>query len=65
MEVLRDGEEELQLLNLARVLVLGILGDVQMVLVNGQPHQDWSFQNGGLFIENLTLTVNENFQIMF
>ena len=46
MELLRDGEEELQLLNLARVVVLGIVGDVQMVVVSGQPHQDWSFQNG-------------------
>ena len=65
MEVLRDGEEELELLTLARVVVLGIMGDVQIVVVNGQPHQEWSFKNGGLFIENLTLTVNENFQILF
>lgn len=65
MMVERDGEEEVALLNISAVVLLGIIGEVEEVRVNGAEHRDWVFQDGGLFVNELVLAVNDNFQIMF
>jgi alpha-glucosidase (family GH31 glycosyl hydrolase) len=65
MRVERDGMEELQFLLVSRVVVLGIKGEVEAVVVNGEEHSDWHFMDGGLFVTNLALSVNDNFQILF
>jgi len=56
---------ELQYLRISRVVVIGIDTGVETVIVNGEEHSDWTFQNGGLDVTNLNISVNDNFQILF
>ena len=56
---------ELQNLHISRVVVIGIDTRVGTVIVNGEDHSDWTFQNGGLDVTNLNISVNDNFQFLF
>ena len=65
MTVMVDGARELQFLRISRVVIIGITTDVGAVIVNGEEHWEWTFQNGGLDVTNLQISVNDNFQILF
>ena len=66
MTVMVDGAmSELQYLRISRVVIIGIDTGVGAVTVNGEEHLDWTFQNGGLDVTNLKISVNDNFQILF
>ena len=66
MTVMVDGAmSELQYLRISRVVIIGIDTGVGAVIVNGEEHLDWTFQNGGLDVTNLKTSVNDNFQILF
>ena len=65
MTVMVDGAREVQYLRISRVVIIGITTGVGAVMVNGENHWDWTFQNGGLDVTNLQISVNDNFQILF
>ena len=65
MTVEMDGYVEVQSLFISRVVILGIEHSVGAIIVNGEEHWDWSFQNGGLDITHLHISVNDNFEILF
>ena len=63
MSVVRDGYRGLDSLTVQRIIVLGLRREVTEVTVNTLPHTEWTYEAGGLFINNLTLSPNENFTI--
>ena len=65
MSVMVDGVRELQNLLISRVVIIGISSGVGAVIVNGEEHWDWTFENGGLDVTNLQISVNDDFQILF
>ena len=65
MIIEHEGATELEFLSITKITILGIKEHVKSLIVNGYPHNDWEYSNGGLFIENLQLAVNDNFEIMF
>ena len=65
MMVEHDGTPELEYISITRVVVLGMVEVVASVIVNGNTHTDWVYSDGGLFIDNLELAVNDNFEVIF
>ena len=61
MSVVKDGYRGVDSLSVERVIVLGLKTEVVEVSVNYEPHHEWTFEGGGLMINNLTLSLNENF----
>ena len=64
MLVVNDGYRGVDSLSVERVIVLGLKTEVVRVDVNLEPHQEWTYEAGGLMINNLTLSLNEDFDIM-
>ena len=64
MSVINDGYRGVDFLYVERVIVLGLKTEVVGVDVNQEPHHEWTYKAGGLMINNLTLSLNENFDIM-
>ena len=65
MSVVNDGYNRgVDSLSVERIIVLGLKTEVVRVDVNQEPHQEWTYEAGGLMINNLTLSLNENFDIM-
>ena len=64
MSVVRDGYRGVDSLSVERIIVLGLKTEVVEVSVNYEPHHEWTFEGGGLMINNLTLSLNENFYIL-
>ena len=65
MIVLQNGAQELQFLSFSRIVILGINDVVETVVVNGRPHDDFDSADGGVYLNNLDLAVNDNFEILF
>ena len=65
MIVLQNGAQELQFLSFSRIVILGINDVVETVVVNGRPHDDFDSADGGVYLNNLDLAVNDNFKILF
>ena len=63
MSVVSDGYRDMDILNVERIIVLGLRREVVEVTVSGLPHTEWSYEAGGLMINNLILSPNENFTI--
>ena len=63
MSVVTDRYRGMDSLNVERIIVLGLRREVVKVTVNGMPHTEWSYEAGGLMINNLTLSPNTNFTI--
>ena len=63
MSVVSDGYRDMDILTVERIIVLGLRREVEEVTVNGMPHTEWSYEAGGLMINNLTLRPNTNFLI--
>ena len=63
MSVVRDGYRGMDTLTVQRIIVLGLRTEVVEVTVNGLPHTEWSYEAGGLMINNLILSPNENLTI--
>ena len=63
MTVVKDDYRGVDSLSVERVIVLGLRTEVVEVSVNYEPHHEWTFEAGGLMINNLTLSLNENFLI--
>ena len=64
MSVTRDGYRGMDSLTVERIIVLGLRNEVDVVNVNGQTYGQWTYEAGGLMINNLTLSPNENFTIL-
>ena len=66
MMVENDGLAKMQFLFVSRVVILGIdLEEVTAVFVNGEPIRIWDYSSGGLFITNLQISVNDDFEIIY
>ena len=63
MAVVSDSYRGMDILTVERIIVLGLRREVEEVTVNGMPHTEWSYEAGGLMINNLTLSPNENFTV--
>ena len=63
MSVVTDRYRGMDSLNVERIIVLGLRREVAEVTVNGLPHTEWTYKAGGLMINNLILSPNENFTI--
>ena len=63
MAVVSDGYRGMDSLTVERIIVLGLRREVEEVTVNGMPHTEWSYETGGLMINNLTLIPNTNFTV--
>ena len=65
MEVLHDGYQNMSKRIIEKIHILGVKTDVTTVVVNGVPlpEEDFDFSNGGLFLSNLQLVLNDKFLI--
>ena len=52
-------------LHFERIVVLGFREPIRSIIVNGDDYTDWTFSDGALSINNLSLQVNDNFEILF
>ena len=66
MEVVHDGYTGMETLVFGRVIVLGLADAVTNIIVNGISisDTDWTYSEGGLFINNLAISSNDNFEII-
>ena len=65
MTVIHNGHPASAGLYFERIVVLGLRREITAIRVNGQDYTDWTFSDGGLFINKLSLEVNEDFSIVF
>ena len=65
MSVIHNGHPASADLYFERIVVLGFRREITVITVNGENYTDWTFSAGGLFINNLSLQVNEDFSIVF
>ena len=65
MSVIQDGHPASAGLYFERIVVLGFRREITAISVNGEDYTDWTFAEGGLFINNLSLQANEDFSIVF
>ena len=67
MSVIHDGlgNQTSAGLYFERIVVLGFRREITAITVNGEDYTDWTFSDGGLFINNLSLQVNEDFSVVF
>ena len=55
MTVIHSGHPASAGLYFERIVVLGLRREITAITVNGQDYTDWTFSDGGLFINNLSL----------
>ena len=65
MSVSHNGHPASAGLYFERIVVLGFRREITSITVNGQDYTDWTFSDGGLFINKLSLQVSEDFSIVF
>jgi len=65
--LVNDGYPEMGGLNLSTIRLFGAPGDINTILVNGQPHTDFEIHLPGneLSVRNLNLAVNSEYVISF
>ena len=52
-------------LHFERIVVLGFRAAITAITVNGDHYTDWTFSDGALTINNLSLQPNDNFEVLF
>ena len=65
MTVVHNDDVAVAGLHFERIVVLGFREPIRSIIVNGDDYTDWTFSDGALFINNLSLQVNDNFEILF
>ena len=55
----KNGYDGMESLVLDRVILLGLTVEVESVFVNNNYVEDWSYSNGGLFINNINVKITE------
>ena len=65
MSVINNGHPASAGLYFERIVVLGFRRQITAITVNGEDYTDWTFSDGGLFINKLSLPVKEDFSIVF
>ena len=65
MTVVHNDDLAVAGLHFERIVVLGFREPIRSIIVNGDDYTDWTFSDGALSINNLSLQVNDNFEILF
>ena len=65
MTVVHDDSQATNGLHFERIIVLGFREGITSIIVNGDDYADWAFSDGAVFINNLALQINDNFEVLF